>query len=73
MKPTESFASQGLRDVWAWKAAIYQEVRNLPVEQALHKILDDARTAADALALRPGQPLLPRKVAESAAAYRVKK
>ena len=73
MKPIESFRSQGLRDVWAWKAAIYQEVRHLPIEQALHQILDDARKTADALGFESKQPAPERRVAESTATYRVKK
>ena len=42
MKWTDDSISQAQRDVWAWKAAIYEEVRDLPVAEALSAILDKA-------------------------------
>ena len=42
MKWTDQSVSQSQRDVWAWKEAIYEEVRDLPVAEALSAILDKA-------------------------------
>lgn len=37
--------SAAIRDVWAWKEAIYQEVAHLPLSEALHAIGAKARDA----------------------------
>jgi hypothetical protein len=37
---------KALRDVWAWKEAIYQEVKHLPTDKAISAILDMAQKAA---------------------------
>ena len=49
MKWTDDSVSQAQRDVWAWKEAIYEEVRDVPVPEALSAILDKA----DALRASP--------------------
>lgn len=43
MKRTDTHVSKALRDVWAWKDAIYHEVRHLPTGAALSAILDLAQ------------------------------
>ena len=47
MSNKEQFISKRLREVWDWKEAIYQEVADLPVDQALREILEKARTTAE--------------------------
>ncbi|MGC9261046.1 MAG: hypothetical protein ACP5I8_13355 [Phycisphaerae bacterium] len=42
MKRIDYSVSKAQRDVWAWKEAIYQEVRDMPVPAALSAILDKA-------------------------------
>ena len=41
---------RALRDVWEWKESIYQEVKNLPLPEALHTIMEMARKASSAAA-----------------------
>ncbi|MFA7236415.1 MAG: hypothetical protein WC058_06090 [Phycisphaeraceae bacterium] len=43
MKRTDTHVSKAPRDVWAWKDAIYHEVRHLPTGKALSAILDRAQ------------------------------
>ena len=63
---------RALREVWAWKDAIYQEVKHLPRDQMLRAILDNARKAAFDLGMTTnhGVPLMAR---ESAPKYGGKK
>ena len=42
MKWNDPSISRAQRDVWAWKDAIYREVWDLPVPEALSAILDKA-------------------------------
>ena len=42
MKQIDRSSPKPLRDVWAWKDAIYREVKDLPIDQALTAILDRA-------------------------------
>jgi hypothetical protein len=46
MKRIDHSVSKAQRDVWAWKEAIYQEVRHMPVPDALSAILDKASVVA---------------------------
>jgi|GEM_PF-5677975 len=46
MKRIDHSVSKAQRDVWAWKEAIYQEVRDMPVPAALSAILDKASAVA---------------------------
>jgi hypothetical protein len=46
MKRTDRGVSKALRDVWAWKEAVYRDVKDLPVEKALTAILDRAQQSA---------------------------
>jgi hypothetical protein len=46
MKRTDRNVSKALRDVWAWKEAIYSDVKDLPVEKALTTILDLAQQSS---------------------------
>ena len=42
MKQNSDTAPQALREVWKWKEAIYENVKDLPVPQAVSAILDRA-------------------------------
>lgn len=46
MKRNHQTDPKAMRDVWAWKEAIYQDVKHLPVKKALAAILDQAQQAA---------------------------
>ena len=46
MKRTDPGVPKALRDVWAWKDAVYREVKDLPVDEALSAILDRAEQTA---------------------------
>ena len=62
MKPNSRSVSKAQRDVWAWKDAIYQEVRHLPVKEALAAILDRAEeTRPKAKRRRPQRRRSPRR------------
>ena len=43
MKQNDRFVPKALQEVWAWKEAIYNDVKHLPVEKALAAILDSAQ------------------------------
>lgn len=58
MKTDKEFVSEALRQVWAWKAAIYQDVKHLSVRDALHAIVEQANLAAEQM----GFPVQPRGV-----------
>ena len=53
MKWTDHSVSKAQRDVWAWKEAIYQEVQDLPVSEALSAILDKAEALHPSTKSRP--------------------
>jgi hypothetical protein len=38
---------RSLRQVWEWKEAIYQDVRRMPLDQAIDAVLDMAARAGD--------------------------
>jgi hypothetical protein len=59
---------RALREVWEWKDSIYQEVKHLPTDQALHEIMRMAHESA----VRQGF-VSAAKVAESPAKYRAKR
>lgn len=46
MKPSDRGVPKALRDIWVWKEVIYQEVRHMPVNEALSAILDRASETA---------------------------
>jgi len=46
MSQIDQSVSKALRDVWAWKEAVYREVKDLPVNEALSGILDRAEQTA---------------------------
>jgi hypothetical protein len=56
MKRIDPGVPKALRDVWAWKDAVYRQVKDLPVDEALSAILDRAEQTA-ASAKRPKQRL----------------
>lgn len=58
MKIENEFVPDALRQVWAWKEAIYQDVKHLPVRDALHAIVEKANRAAEQM----GFPVQPRGV-----------
>ncbi|MBI3985317.1 MAG: hypothetical protein HY343_00195 [Lentisphaerae bacterium] len=43
---SEPFVPKALRDVWAWKDAIYREVSHLPVEEAVRVVMEKAAKTA---------------------------
>jgi len=51
------FVSCRLREVWQWKEAIYREVADLPVNEALREIAKKARLAAAECPLPRRSPL----------------
>lgn len=61
MKQTEAGVSKALRDVWAWKEAVYREVKDLPVDKALSAILDRAEQTAAGAKPRKQRPQRRRK------------
>ena len=65
MKRTDRSVSEALRDVWAWKEAIYSDVKDLPVEKALTAILDLAQqSSAGAKPSRPFRRTCKKTVAK---------
>ena len=52
-KTSRQFVPKALRDVWAWKDQIYNEVKHLPVDKALSKILDRAERVSRETKRRP--------------------
>lgn len=52
MKHKKEFVSKRLAEVWAWKNAINQEVKDLPTDEAIKKILRNARAAAKKYKIR---------------------
>ncbi len=69
MTTPEKNTPRALREVWAWKDALFQEVKHLPRDQMLGALLDNAHKAALAFGMAYGQPSQARKVAESPAHY----
>jgi len=69
MTTPEKNIPRALREVWAWKDAIYQDVKHLPRDQMLRAMLDNAHKAALELGMTYGQPGRAAKVAESPATY----
>jgi hypothetical protein len=69
-KSKDEFVPRALREVWEWKDSIYQEVKHLPTDQALHEIM---RMAHEAAVAQGAIPAAPAKVAESPAKYRAKR
>ena len=72
MKPktSEGFVPRALRDVWEWKAAVYQQTSHLSTRQALDYILEQGGEIARQLKLPvasfPGMGAPPvTKIAES--------
>ena len=67
-----SVVPRAQRDVWAWKESVSREVKGLPLPQALHKIMDMARTAsASASYTKHGaSPATHLRVAEERSKYR---
>jgi len=53
----EHLVSSRLREVWQWKDAIYREVADLPVDEALREIAKKARLAAEGCQLPRRSPL----------------
>ncbi len=39
------FVSKALKEVWEWKEALYQEVKGLPVPEAIDYLLKKAKEA----------------------------
>ncbi|MEI6125177.1 MAG: hypothetical protein WCQ99_01355 [Pseudomonadota bacterium] len=46
MKSKKEFISKRLAEVWAWKDAVHGEVKDLPTDQALDKIIAAAHATA---------------------------
>ncbi len=66
--------SKALREVRAWKAACWNDVAGLPLEQAVEKRLHDASALARRLGLLPAAATTGRMAAaEARAAYRTKR
>lgn len=61
MTTHETNAPRALRDVWAWKDAIYQEVKHLPRDLMLRAMLDNARKATLERGRTSGHPLALRE------------
>lgn len=43
------YVPRALKEVWEWKDSIYQEVKHLPTEQAMRKIMENAAKTANEL------------------------
>lgn len=69
-KASDEFVPKALREVWEWKDSIYQDVKHLPVDQALHEIMRMAHEAAVAQGVVPATPA---NVAEAKAKYKAKR
>ncbi len=52
MKNKNTCVSKSLADVWAWKDAVSREVKDLPMDQALKKIINNANVVAKKYKLR---------------------
>jgi hypothetical protein len=68
-KANDEFVPKALREVWEWKDSIYQDVKHLPTDQALHEIM---RMAHEAAVAQGTVPATPAKVAEAKAKYKAK-
>lgn len=71
-KTKDEWVPRALREVWEWKDSIYQEVKHLPTDQALHEIMRMAHEAAMKEGFVTTTPPS-AKVAESTAKYRAKR
>ncbi|MBI3987761.1 MAG: hypothetical protein HY343_12620 [Lentisphaerae bacterium] len=62
---------RALREVWAWKDSIYQDVKHLPPREALHAIIEMGKKAAIEMGFPPveGAQPKPAGVAESRERY----
>lgn len=71
----EIYAPRALRQVWEWKEAIHQEVKHLPLRDALDAIMDMGARAAAEYGFLPGiADVAPKsRVAEHSADYETKK
>lgn len=66
------YVPKALREVWAWKDEIYQEVKHLPTRDALRAILDKAEETAARLGFGVSDTSKKRRVvAESPGIYEV--
>ncbi len=76
-KPSDEFVPTALRQLWEWKAAVYQETKHLSTHDALDYILQQGGAIARQLNLRvatfPDTAPPVAKVAESPAKYRPRK
>jgi hypothetical protein len=71
----KTIVSDAQRDVWAWKAALYEEVAHLPRREALRTLLGNAEKAIKSSGVR--LPKMPSSrslmaVAEDRPAYETK-
>jgi hypothetical protein len=73
MKTRKEFVPKALREVCDWKEAIYREVKDLPPEEALHRILEKAQSAVRELGFAPGSPAATTALAEESVHYGRKK
>ena len=63
--------SRALDEVWEWKDAIYREVKHLPAEKALRKIMENAARTAKEVGFNTLRKKRPLVIAESRAEYKV--
>jgi len=47
------FVSKSLKEVWEWKESLYQEVKDLPVPEAIDYLLQKAKEAKHKLDIQP--------------------
>jgi len=52
MKTTEKFAPKALRDVWEWKEAVYQDIKDMTVEEKLAYFHEGLELAAKTIGAR---------------------
>jgi hypothetical protein len=71
-KAKDEFVPRALREVWEWKDSIYQEVKHLQTDQALHEIMRMAHEVAVEEGFVPASPPA-AKVAETPAKYTAKR
>jgi hypothetical protein len=69
-KTKDEFVPRALREVWEWKESINQEVKHLPIDQALREIM---RMAHEAAVTQGAIPVPPAKVAETPVKYTTKR
>jgi hypothetical protein len=62
MKKSKGYVPRALREVWQWKHAIHDEVKHLPLDDALDEIARRAHATAVQYGFAEGKTAEPRNI-----------